>query len=461
MEGAFLPQLECLERREVPAVSGISFARGALSVRLDYRGGELELLGASATADNNFRLRFNGAPVGNASGYNITAGITVTGGDGGDIITIEPQAAGRSWRIPGNLTINSGNNADIINIQNSVRGAGFVSGTVSLNTGNGNDQVFLANTNATDSLAVGRLFSLNGGNGADSITSSKGTLNLRGFASVLSVNTVNLSPDAGGGITVAGLQITNPLQQAFNNSLTIDGTAAAVTITGNLGYSSNEREDTVSIDGLAITGDVNLGLGNGDNTVAFSANAPVAIAGSLVVNAGNNDDELTLSDANATTIDTSLRLSLGNGTNTVTIDNATIEGDASFKGGNGNDIINIATIVDVEILGSIWAALGNDAGVVADRNELQLGSNGVASATVGRALTYFGGSGTDSVALEENSSVAQLMNISLGSGQDEVSLAAGSSVGALKVNFGVDTDPDTFNNLSDADFNIVLVNYVP
>lgn len=115
----------------------------------------------------------------------------------------------------------------------------------------------------------------------------------------------------------------------------------------------------------------------------------------------------------------------------------------------------------MEIFGSIWAALGNDAGGVADRNELQLGLNGVASATVGRAITYFGGSGTDSVTLEENSSVAQLVNISLGAGQDEMSLSAGSSVGSLKVNFGVDTDPDTFNNLSDADFNIVLVNYVP
>lgn len=457
MEGAFLPQLEYLERREVPAVAGISFARGALSVRLDYRGGELELLGAA----NNFRLSFNGAPVGNASGYNITSGITVTGGDGGDIITIEPRAAGGSWRIPGNLTINSGNNADIINIQNSVRGSGFVSGTVSINTGNGNDQVFIANANSADSVAVGRLFSINGGNGADSLTSSSGTLDLRGFASVLSFNTVNLSPDAGGGVTIAGLQVTNPAQQAFNNSLTINGSAAAVNIKGNLGYSSNEREDTVALDGLAITGDVNLGLGNGDNAVAISENGTVAIAGSLVVTGGNNDDELTLSDANATTIDTSLRISLGNGTNTVTIDNATIEGDASFKGGNGNDIINIATIVDVEILGSIWAALGNDAGGVADRNELQLGLNGVASATVGRAITYFGGSGTDSVTLEENSSVAQLVNISLGSGQDEMSLSAGSSVGSLKVNFGVDTDPDTFNNLSDADFNIVLVNYVP
>lgn len=274
MEGAFPPQLEYLERREVPAVAGISFARGALSVRLDYRGGELELLGAA----NNFRLSFNGAPVGNASGYNITAGITVTGGDGGDIITIEPRAAGGSWRIPGNLTINSGNNADIINIQNSVRGAGFVSGTVSINTGNGNDQVFIANANSADSVAVGRLFSINGGNGADSLTSSSGTLDLRGFASVLSFNTVNLSPDAGGGVTIAGLQVTNPAQQAFNNSLTINGSAAAVNIKGNLGYSSNERDDTVALDGLAITGDVNLGLGNGDNAVAISENGTVAIA---------------------------------------------------------------------------------------------------------------------------------------------------------------------------------------
>lgn len=462
MEGAFHPTLEILEGREVPAVSAISFANGSLSVRLDYRGGELELLGASATRDNNFRLRFNGVTVGNASGYNVTAGITVSGGDGGDIITLEPQSAGRSWRIPGNLTINSGNNADTINIQNSIQGKGFVAGTVSINTGNGNDRVFLANGNATDSLIVGKLFTLNGGNGSDSLASANGALTLRGFASVYSVNSVNLAPQTGGGISLVGIQVTNPAQVSLDNSLTINGTNETVAINGNLGYSSNERADTVAIDGLAIAGDINLGLGNGTNTVDFSANSTVAIAGSLVVNGGNNDDDITLSDANPTTVDTSVRIALGNGANTITIDNASIEGDLSFKGGNGNDIINVATISDVAILGSVWASLGNDAGGVADRNELQFGLNGSgASATIGRGLTYYGGSGTDSVTFEENSSVAQLANISLGAGQDEVSIAAGAKLGALKVNFGVDTDPETFNNLSTYDFDIILINYTP
>ena len=462
MEGAIQPRLENLESRDVPAVSAISFANGALSIRLDYRGGELKLLGgASATRDNNFRLQFNGAPVGNLSGYNVTAGITVTGGDGGDTITIEPQSTGRSWRIPGNLTINSGNNSDTINIQNSVRGTGFVAGTVSINAGNGNDRVFLANGNSADSLAIGRLFTLNGGNGSDSLTSANGTLNLRGFTSVYSVNTVNLAPATGGGISTVGMQITNPAQVALDNSLTIDGTNETVNINGSLGYSSNERADTVAIDGLAIAGTINLLLGNGTNTVNFSASTKVAIAGSLVVAGGNNDDTLTLSDANPTTVDESVRISLGNGTNTVTIDNATIEGDISFKGGNGNDIINIATIADVAILGSVWASLGNDAGGVADRNELQFGLNGVASATIGRGLTYYGGSGTDSVTFEENSSVAFLSAIYLGAGQDEVSIATGANLGGLKVNFGVDNDSEIFNNLSTYDFDIVLINYNP
>jgi hypothetical protein len=131
----------------------------------------------------------------------------------------------------------------------------------------------------------------------------------------------------------------------------------------------------------------------------------------------------------------------------------------SIKGGNGNDIINFATIDDVNILGSVWVSLGNDAGGVADRNELQFGLNGKATATIGRNLTYYGGSGTDSVTLEENSSVAFLANISLGAGQDEVSLAAGANLGALKVHFGFDTDPETFNNLSIYDFPIVLIHF--
>jgi hypothetical protein len=76
-------------------------------------------------------------------------------------------------------------------------------------------------------------------------------------------------------------------------------------------------------------------------------------------------------------------------------------------------------------------------------------------------LTYYGGSGTDSVTFEENSSVAFLAAIYLGAGQDEVSIAAGASLGALKVNFGADTDAETFNNESTYDFDIVLINYTP
>ena len=459
MDGLFQPRLEFLECREVPAVSAISFVKGALSVRLDYRGGELELLGASATRDNNFLLRFNGNTIGNPSGYNVTAGITVLGGDGGDIITIEPQIATRSWRIPGNLTINSGNNADTINIQNSVRGSGNIAGSVSIDTGNGNDQIFLANGDASDSLTVGKLFNLNGGNGSDSLTSVNGKLTLHGFASVLSVNSVNLAPEAGGGISAVGFQITNPAQQTFNNSFIIDGTNAIVSIKGNLGYTSNERIDTVAIDGLSIQGTINIGLGNGNNSLTFAANADVAIAGALVINAGNGDDEITLDDAHETTVDDSVRISLGNGNNDVLIDNTTISGNVSIKGGNGNDIINFATITDVNILGSVWGSLGNDAGGVADRNELQFGLNGIATATIGRSLTYYGGSGTDSVTLEENSSVAFLANISLGAGQDEVSLAAGANLGALKVHFGFDTDSEIFNNLSIYDFPIVLIHF--
>ena len=224
-----------------------------------------------------------------------------------------------------------------------------------IRTGNGNDRVFLANGNSADSLAVGRLFTLNGGNGSDSLTSANGTLDLRGFTSFYSVNTVNLAPATGGGISTVGMQITNPAQVALDNSLTIDGTNETVNINGSLGYSSNERADTVAIDGLSIAGTINLLLGNGTNAVDFSATSQVAIAGSLVVACGNNDDTLTLSDANPTTVDESVRISLGNGTNTVTIDNATIEGDISFKGGNGNDIINIATIAKMVITNTVVA----------------------------------------------------------------------------------------------------------
>ena len=90
--------LEGLTERVVPAVAGISFYNGTLSIRLDNQGGTLTVTGANATNPSNFKLAFTplgGAAqtIGNASGYNVTNAINITGGNGADTVAFAPQAA--------------------------------------------------------------------------------------------------------------------------------------------------------------------------------------------------------------------------------------------------------------------------------------------------------------------------------------------------------------------------------
>ena len=51
--------------------------------------------------------------IGNASGYNVTNAINITGGNGADTVAFAPQAAA-AYRVPGNLSVNLGNGNDTI-----------------------------------------------------------------------------------------------------------------------------------------------------------------------------------------------------------------------------------------------------------------------------------------------------------------------------------------------------------
>jgi hypothetical protein len=450
--------LEGLTERVTPAVSGISFMGGNLSVRLDSQGGTLSLLGNG----QNYKITFGTATIGNTAGYNVTGSISVLSANGNDIINIEPQAAGNTFVVPGNLNINTGNGNDTINILGTgATGTATIAGNVAINAGNGADSLNLSTQATTDSLTINGRLNFIGGNGLDTVTSNNGSLQINGLTTLNQVNALTLNPDATAvdGINLVSLQISNPMAESSVNTINLIGDSAInpVTINGSFNYTGNMRDDNIAIDGATILGNtlLNLYAADTDNTVTLAGTADTLLQGNLTIIAGNGADTILAGSANDTTINGSVSMNLGSGTNNVTLDNGTIGGNMTVYGGNGNDVINIGVTTAFVINGSLTVSVGNTVGGVADQNELQLNDT-----TIGGGVSYTGGSGIDSVTLDGTTTVANSLNVYLGAGIDELTLnAATVDLGALFVDFGVDLVDDVFTNNSAQDFDIQIRNF--
>jgi hypothetical protein len=453
--------LEGLTERVTPAVSGISFMGGNLTVRLDSQGGALSILGGTATNQNNYLITFNAAKIGNTSGYNVTGSINVISGNGNDTINLEPQAAGRAFVVPGSLNINTGNGDDNISILgDKVAGTAIISGNVTINAGNGADDLSLATGAATDTLTISGRLNYIGGNGLDTLVSNNGNLEINGLTTLNQVNTVTLNPDAAATNTInlVSLQISNPMAESSVNTITLTGdttTGDTVTINGSFNYTGNMRDDNIVIDGATILGNTLLSLygADTDNSVTLSSNADTVLQGNLTIIAGNGADTIAAT-ANNTTINGSVTMNLGSGLNSVTLDDGTISGSMTIYGGNGDDTVNIGSTTAFNINGSLTVSLANTASA-AGKNELQL-----TDTIVGGSVTYIGGSGIDSVELVGTSTVANSLSVYMGAGADELSLTDTTvDLGALFADFGVDLIDDTFTNNSAQDFDIQIRNF--
>lgn len=461
--------LEGLTDRVVPAVSGISFLNGSLSIRLDNQGGTLTVLGGSATNASNFQLKYNGNSVGSASGYNVTNAITIMGGNGNDTVAFEAQAAA-AYRIPGNLTINLGNGNDTI----TSKGAFTVNGSANINVGNGNDTIDLSTNAATDTTTIGGSLTANMLAGNDTFRADTGSLTVNGFTTINGGNDVILTAANGGAsVVMNSLTINSTAGETFANSLTM---ADATTLRGNLVYISGSFTDTVGIDGSTILGNATLNLGQGGSatptqSVTLSATNPTTINGSLTVLSGNGVDEVTFDSAAATTVNGSVTLNLGNGNNNIVLDGdgtSVIGGALTILTGTGDDTVTIGTATNIfTINGSVSINLGNSITTAAG------GGNEVtfASTVINGNLSYTGGTSADTITFTSDAVanvVGGRVSINTGGGADTVSIdsvaAAGAgttSFGSLYVNFGVGSGPDVFTNNSGINFDIFIYNFTP
>ena len=465
--------LEGLTERVVPAVAGISFYNGTLSIRLDNQGGTLTVSGANATNPSNFKLAFTplgGAAqtIGNASGYNVTNAINITGGNGADTVAFAPQAA-NPYRVPGNLSVNLGNGNDTI----TTKGAFAVNGSANINVGNGTDAINFSNNAATDSTTVNGSLTVNMLAGNDTLTANTGAFTVNGFTTINGGNDIQLK--ATGATTAVpnvsvllnSLTVNSTAGETFANSLE---TAEETQLRGNLVFISGSFTDSVAIDGSTILGNATINLGEGGNgavnqTATFSATNPTNINGSLTVLSGNGVDNVEFNATAGTNVSGSVTLNLGNGDNIITLDGdgtSQIGGALTILTGTGDDQVNIGSGGNIfTINGSASITLGNSI----TGNDLTF-----VSTQIGGNLSYVGGTGADTVTFTSNADaniVGGRVSANMGGGADsfliDPAAAAGAgttSFGSLCLNYGVGSGPDVFTNNSGIDFDIFIYNFV-
>lgn len=460
--------LEGLTDRVVPAVAGISFYNGTLSIRLDNQGGTLTVSGGTATNASNFKLDFGGKTIGNASGYNVTNAINITGGNGKDTLAFIPQTAGTAYRIPGNLNINLGNGDDTI----TTKGAFAVNGSANINVGNGTDAISLSNAAATDSTTVNGSLTVNMLAGSDTLTANTGALTVNGFTTINGGNDVQFKATGattavtGVSVLLSSVTINSTAGETLANSLE---TAEETQLRGNLVFFSGSFTDSVALDGSTILGNATLNLGQGgsatNQTVILSATNPTTINGSLTVISGNGSDFVDFSNAADTTVSGNVTLNLGNGENIVTLDGtggSLIGGALTILGGSGDDSIAIGSPGNLfSINGSVSITLGNSS----TGNNLTF-----ISTQIGGNLSYVGGTGADTVTFTDDAVanvVGGRVSANMGGGQDTFEIdpaaaagAGSTAFGSLYLNFGVGSGPDVFTNNSGVDFDIFIYNFV-
>ncbi len=263
-------------------------------------------------------------------------------------------------------------------------GASTINGTI--DAGDGNDQLFLNNSNvnvainqgvpaidmgADDDEAVITNSTVNGdidmGAGADTLTIDPSTvtgdidLGADDDVATIDASTVNGNLFAGNGadevsIISGSTFIGDIAMEAGNDILNITDS----TVTGDI--STGDDDDTIDILGSTITGDIDTGDGNDTVTITDSN---TTINGNILL--GDGDDEITMTNSVVNG-----DVSLGDGTNTADILDSTISGD--LLGGYNSDYVSLDNTV---ISGSLALGYGGaneiTAGDVAVSQDVTLG----------------------------------------------------------------------------------------
>jgi hypothetical protein len=411
--------LEHLETRLVPAK--VQFFSGNLFVTAQA-GQPVTLY---QTANNTFQV-----VAGSTSTYSGVSNIQITGTNGADSITVNLGTSSYS----GSLLINSGNGNDTIDIFGT--GGAQLRGSTTLLHSFGDESV-MVNADTTSAGAASFLGPITAFStaGHDSIFFG----NTTGVSQFLdTVNTTGLPDVFFGPVSGAGasqpdvfggdFNMSMGTNNAFGGSLrAVQGegtgpTSNVITVKGNLTFTGGVGDDGIRLGALTINKNLIANLGGSTNVLGNALNVSDPLSGT-------------------TTVDGNLNYTGGSGLNNLDLGNVIIQGSASLNLGDGDANValdNFNPALPTIIGGNLVINHGNGMLNLAPFNPIQ--------ATIGGDVDINQGNGDSTVMFDNMSSVGGTIHYRAGNGNNLLELD-GAQLYVLDAFWGNGNDTLTLNAL--------------
>ena len=483
----FVPVLECLEGRVVPAgiinssyssatktltliavndldvgdaalnhqeinITGIGGLTGAFVVT--GVGGE-DILGVAdgdATVSNvkNIKLVMGlGDDIVTVRNANLTGLLTFLGGDGQNILDIDGNGGGNTL---GRVSITNGEGTDGFIMHD---GTNQITGKLTINNGQGDSETAFGDL-ATDQTSVGGPVSIT--NGAGAIDGFFCTGQQVGFAKAVTIRngsgptqfeldgTITSTFTFGGTLTVingdgfdeyafgtSGVGTLSLHSVSIRNGIggsqfAFDGLSN--TVTGDLLISNGDGNDTLTCNlatSVTVTGAVTIQNGTGDSTITWNANS-TTIGGLTTLSSAAGDDAITFAGVIADLH--SVKILTGNGESDINLNSTsalTMTGNLTVIGGQDNDILTTPATSALNVTGSATFILGNSSNI----QGVFLGSG----TTIGGKLTIRGGDQPEEVSLD-GIAVNGAVLIDLGRGDDAMEIENSTLAAAVTIIMG-------------------------
>lgn len=344
---------------------------------------------------------------------NIGGNVDFKAGEGNNRIYFEYDT-----KITGNLTMTAGAGNDDVTLDDFVT---FADGDFQL--GDGSNRMDFNET------VKGGGLSITGGSGTDNLDLSDTEL------------TGDLTLDLGEG----------------TNNLYVErqGGSGGATIGGNLNVTAGSGSDLIrfntSGDGLTISGDATINVGDGANT--FDLDQAFKVSGNLSITSGTSDDllllratevggDLTIDLDAATTKDEAnlvglqvggnVSITTSNGADKATVNNTDVVGDLTIELGGGNNTVELETDVTAGDT-TVGANLKITTGSGNDTIRFHTSGNGL---TIGGNATIDAGEGVNTWDLDQAFAVTGNLSITSGDSDDLLELRDLEVGGDLAVDLG-------------------------
>ena len=235
-----------------------------------------------------------------------------------------------------------------------------------------------------------------------------------------------------------------------------------ITVDNGSGSGLGTGAGSGAADPLAITGDLTVKLGDGNNSFNLDligdggGNGAVALSvgGDVKITGGKGSDFVDLDfddtedqDGNTVFIGKGLTIDLGdgeNGTDITTDSDFTVTGDVKYKGGKNGDVLTLHNQGTTKFLKSLSVDTGKGSGTLQQdaADDVSFHSDDDSSLAVTKDVTIKVGDGVESfVEIEDDKvTIGGKLDITTGSGKDEVFVGFGSGGGS---SVGKDVDIDT------------------